>query len=72
MYAIRSYYGQNPWGLWTSAQHTATGMLGQSAYKMTVEQAAEAVRTFQPAIVYPYHYRGSDVEEFRRRSYNFV
>ena len=35
-------------------------------YTMTVEQAAAAVRTFQPDIVYPYHYRGSDVEEFRR------
>ena len=35
-------------------------------YTMTVEQAAEAVRTFRPAIVYPYHFRGSDVEEFRR------
>lgn len=35
-------------------------------YTMTVEQAAEAVRTFKPAIVYPYHYRGSDVEEFKR------
>jgi len=35
-------------------------------YTMTVEQAAEAVRAFQPRIVYPYHYRGSDVEEFRR------
>lgn len=35
-------------------------------YTMTVEQAAEAVRTFQPKIVYPYHYRGSDAEEFRR------
>jgi L-ascorbate metabolism protein UlaG (beta-lactamase superfamily) len=35
-------------------------------YTMTVEQAAEAVRTFRPVIVYPYHYRGSDVEEFRR------
>jgi len=33
---------------------------------MTVQQAAEAVRTFRPGIVYPYHYRGSDVEEFRR------
>ena len=36
-------------------------------YTMTVEQAADAVRNFRPAIVYPYHYRGSDVEEFRRR-----
>jgi len=35
-------------------------------YTMTVEQAAEAVRTFKPAIVYPYHYRGSDIEEFKR------
>lgn len=35
-------------------------------YTMTVEQAAEAVRTFQPAIVYPYHYHGSDVEAFKR------
>jgi len=35
-------------------------------YTMTVEQAAEAVRTFRPAIVYPYHYRGSDVGEFKR------
>jgi len=35
-------------------------------YTMTVQQAAEAVRTFRPGIVYPYHYRGSDVEEFRR------
>jgi L-ascorbate metabolism protein UlaG (beta-lactamase superfamily) len=35
-------------------------------YTMTVEQAAEAVRTFRPRIVYPFHYRGSDVEEFKR------
>jgi len=35
-------------------------------YTMTVEQAAEAVRTFKPAVVYAYHYRGSDVEAFRR------
>jgi len=35
-------------------------------YTMTVEQAAEAVRTFRPGIVYPFHYRGSDVEEFKR------
>lgn len=33
-------------------------------YTMTEEQAASAVRAFQPGIVYPYHYRGSDVEEF--------
>jgi len=35
-------------------------------YTMTVEQAAEAVRTFKPKVVYPYHYRGSDVKEFER------
>lgn len=35
-------------------------------YTMTVEQAAEAVRAFRPRIVYPYHFRGSDVDEFRR------
>lgn len=35
-------------------------------YTMTVEMAAEAVRTFRPDIVYPYHYRGSDVAEFER------
>jgi L-ascorbate metabolism protein UlaG (beta-lactamase superfamily) len=33
-------------------------------YTMTVEQAAEAVRTFKPKIVYPYHSRGSDLEKF--------
>lgn len=35
-------------------------------YTMTVEQAADAVRAFRPRIVYPYHYRGSDVERFGR------
>ncbi|MCS7090495.1 MAG: MBL fold metallo-hydrolase [Verrucomicrobiota bacterium] len=35
-------------------------------YTMSVEQAADAVRTFRPRIVYPYHYRGSDVERFRQ------
>jgi L-ascorbate metabolism protein UlaG (beta-lactamase superfamily) len=35
-------------------------------YTMTEEQAASAVREFQPDIVYPYHYRGSDVQEFAR------
>lgn len=34
-------------------------------YTMTVEQAADAVREFKPAICYPYHYRGSDVERFK-------
>jgi L-ascorbate metabolism protein UlaG (beta-lactamase superfamily) len=34
-------------------------------YTMTPEQAAEAVNTFKPAVVYPYHYRGSDLEAFK-------
>ncbi|MEZ4793907.1 MAG: MBL fold metallo-hydrolase [Flavobacteriaceae bacterium] len=29
-------------------------------YTMTVEQAADAVLAFQPKLVYPYHYRGTD------------
>ncbi len=35
-------------------------------YTMTVEQAASAVRAFRPKIVYPYHYRGSDLEKFKQ------
>ncbi|HTN61725.1 MAG TPA: MBL fold metallo-hydrolase [Devosia sp.] len=34
-------------------------------YTMTVDQAAEAVNTFKPAMVYPYHYQGSDLEAFK-------
>ncbi len=34
-------------------------------YTMTVEQAARAVRAFKPHVVYPYHYRGSDVNKFK-------
>jgi len=38
-------------------------------YTMTVEQAASAVNTFQPEIIYPYHYRGrpemSDTGKFK-------
>ncbi len=38
-------------------------------FTMDVEQAASAVSEFQPAIVYPYHYRGgeglSDTEKFK-------
>jgi L-ascorbate metabolism protein UlaG (beta-lactamase superfamily) len=34
-------------------------------YTMDIEQAAAAVLAFQPAVVYPYHYRGSDVETFK-------
>ncbi len=34
-------------------------------YTMDVEQAADAVLDFQPAVVYPYHYRGQDTQKFR-------
>ncbi len=33
-------------------------------YTMTEDQAASAVREFAPDVVYPYHFRGSDVTEF--------
>jgi L-ascorbate metabolism protein UlaG (beta-lactamase superfamily) len=33
-------------------------------YTMSIEQAADAVAAFKPAAVYPYHYRGSDVDAF--------
>lgn len=35
-------------------------------YTMTVEQAAEAVGAFKPRVVFPYHHRDSDIEEFAR------
>ena len=35
-------------------------------YTMTEEQAASAVREFKPKIVYPYHYRESEVEKFKK------
>jgi len=35
-------------------------------YTMTVDQAASAVREFKPKIVYPYHYRGSDTQNFKK------
>jgi L-ascorbate metabolism protein UlaG (beta-lactamase superfamily) len=33
-------------------------------YTMPPEEAAEAVKAFHPKIVYPYHYRGSDIKKF--------
>ena len=33
-------------------------------YTMSPEEAAECVRAFEPKIVYPYHYRGSDLNVF--------
>ena len=35
-------------------------------YTMTVQQAADAVADFRPVSVFPYHHRGSDVQEFAR------
>jgi len=35
-------------------------------YTMSTEAAAEAVRAFHPAIVYPYHYSGSDLTVFSK------
>jgi len=34
-------------------------------YTMDVQQAADAVADFTPAVVYPYHYRGQDTERFK-------
>jgi len=33
-------------------------------YTMPPNEAAEAVKAFHPAVVYPYHYRGSDLKDF--------
>jgi L-ascorbate metabolism protein UlaG (beta-lactamase superfamily) len=35
-------------------------------YTMPPDAAAEAVRAFHPAIVYPYHYNGSDLKVFEK------
>ncbi len=35
-------------------------------YTMPPEEAAEAVKAFHPKIVYPYHYRGSDLSVFKK------
>jgi L-ascorbate metabolism protein UlaG (beta-lactamase superfamily) len=35
-------------------------------YTMPPDAAAEAIRAFHPAIVYPYHYRGSDLSVFQK------
>lgn len=34
-------------------------------YTMTPEEAAACVKVFRPKIVYPYHYRGSDLAKFQ-------
>ena len=33
-------------------------------YTMTPDEAADGVKAFKPKVVYPYHYRGSDLEVF--------
>jgi L-ascorbate metabolism protein UlaG (beta-lactamase superfamily) len=35
-------------------------------YTMTPEEAAAAVRAFHPAVAYPYHYQGSDLNAFKK------
>ena len=35
-------------------------------FTMTPQEAADAVRAFHPAVVYPYHYRGQDVNVFAK------
>ena len=35
-------------------------------YTMPPQEAADAVRAFHPAVVYPYHYRGSDLAVFTK------
>ena len=35
-------------------------------YTMTPQAAADAVRAFHPAVVYPYHYRGQDTKVFAK------
>lgn len=35
-------------------------------YTMDVGQAAKAVRKFHPKVVFPYHYRGGDLERFKQ------
>ncbi|MCB1518838.1 MAG: MBL fold metallo-hydrolase [Hyphomicrobiaceae bacterium] len=34
-------------------------------YTMDIEQAASGVLAFAPKVIYPYHYRGSDLEAFK-------
>lgn len=35
-------------------------------YTMTPEEAAEAAKAFKPKVVYPYHYRGTDLTAFAK------
>lgn len=46
------------------ASEALAGHYWNLPYTMPPEEAAEAVRAFQPKVVYPYHYRGSDLDVF--------
>ena len=35
-------------------------------YTMDINQAASAVLEFKPAVMYPYHHRGQDIEAFKK------
>ena len=35
-------------------------------YTMPPQEAAEAVKAFAPKVVYPYHYKGSDLADFEK------
>jgi L-ascorbate metabolism protein UlaG (beta-lactamase superfamily) len=35
-------------------------------YTMPPEEAAECVNAFRPKVVYPFHYRGSDLQAFKQ------
>jgi L-ascorbate metabolism protein UlaG (beta-lactamase superfamily) len=35
-------------------------------YTMPPEEAADAVKAFHPKVVYPYHYKGSDLKVFEQ------
>jgi L-ascorbate metabolism protein UlaG (beta-lactamase superfamily) len=37
-------------------------------YTMPPSEAAECVKAFKPKIVYPYHYRGQNLDEFAKRA----
>ena len=44
----------------------APGARRNLPFTMTVQEAATAVRALKPKVVYPYHSRGSDANEFFR------
>lgn len=35
-------------------------------YTMNVKTASQGVLAFKPKVVYPYHYRGQDINEFKK------